>query len=282
MAMVKLILLLVISGHCALIVAASRDGWTLAQKNRETLTQEKPQQINLLKPDDITLDQHPDKMILTAKEVHQALVWGLSKQEERRFVFLMQNRTGRYYKDKPLTPIEILGINARFPQERTHYASIAARQAFEKETKLLAFNSTYSHAALALKKTLHLPYLRPFNTEKFAPLHYQPVQLKAFDTLLLFIHLHDSVKPILGSVFKSLGLLPSLQINLYFVGKTVTRKAINHWARAQTIDLALVDKGVVTLNFGNERFNALKEKHKTPLLLLVRDGKTQIINTGRF
>src|SRR3990167_10026718 len=47
--------------------------------------------------DDITSDQNAEKLKLTSAEKHQALVWGLSNDEEKRYLFLMQNQSGYFY-----------------------------------------------------------------------------------------------------------------------------------------------------------------------------------------
>ena len=52
--------------------------------------------------DDITPDQDINKVTLSADEQHEALVWGLSETEEKRYVLLMKNKSGVHYKNKDI------------------------------------------------------------------------------------------------------------------------------------------------------------------------------------
>ena len=138
--------------------------------------------------DDITSDQDIDKVTLTLEQKHQAFVWGLTEEQERRYVLLMQNRSGVYYQKSQLTPVEILGINASTNNERHAYAVLDAKQEFERTGKLLAFNAAYYQAATQLKEQLHLPMIRSFDATQFSPYSYQPTTLEPQDQLMfLFV-----------------------------------------------------------------------------------------------
>ncbi|HHV7601446.1 TPA: TIGR03759 family integrating conjugative element protein, partial [Legionella pneumophila] len=51
--------------------------------------------------------------LLNDVQKQEAKIWGLNEKEEKRYLQLMQSRSGVYYKDLRMTPIDILGLNAR-------------------------------------------------------------------------------------------------------------------------------------------------------------------------
>lgn len=238
--------------------------------------------------DDITKDQSVDKIQLTDKQKHQAKVWDLNKSEERRYVALMRNKSGQYYQDD--TPVEVLGFNARNNQERQHYAQKAAKQNFQKLAKELAFASTYNKAAAHLKSQLDMPVVGDFNYSKYSPYNYKPVNLKPHDRLMLFVHVDDAVKPIISYLMQVIQKQQSIQLNVYLCPKrgneSVPKKQVEQWAKIQNIPPQLNKTHRITLNQNNHKLQNLDIKgqkgKKTPLLLLVRNGKSRIVNTDNF
>ena len=87
--------------------------------------------------DDITSDQDINALKLTPSQLHDARVWGLTEEEEKRYVFLMQNRSAIYYKGLRQTPIDVLGINARNEAERSHFADSQRKWKHKKYLKTL-------------------------------------------------------------------------------------------------------------------------------------------------
>lgn len=277
---------------------ASIFGWNLGASNKNDPNSEYHKRLPLAFKDDVTSDQDSNKIKLTDAQKHQALVWGLSDQQEKRFVFLMQNRSGNYFKNTKLTPVEILGINARTDEERMQYAVIDAKQEFEKNAKILSFNTDYDMAATALKNKLNLPVIRKFNYAKYSPYNYKPVQLKANDKLMLFVKRNENVKPIVSYLMSEIESNPSVQLNVYFIdneksnkGKTIkiTKSDIVHWAQEQNIPSTMVNDRLITLNFDNGQYASVNAKgginikdRKTPLLILVHDGQSRVVDTGRF
>ena len=75
--------------------------------------------------DDISPDQDINAIQLSAAQIHEAKAWGLTLDEEKRYVLLMQNKSAIYYAGLRQTPIDVLGINARTQQERDHFAELS-------------------------------------------------------------------------------------------------------------------------------------------------------------
>ena len=48
--------------------------------------------------DEVALDPNLKKIPLTSAQQHQALVWSLDETQEIRYVLLVQNRSGLYYR----------------------------------------------------------------------------------------------------------------------------------------------------------------------------------------
>lgn len=263
---------------------ASIFGWHLgakAKNNDPNLEYHK--RLPLAFNDDITSDQDAAKVKLTPVQKHEALVWGLSNREEKRYLFLMENKSGWYFKNTTLTPVEILGINARTDEERAQYAAIAAHQEFEKIAKVLSYNAAYSKAALALKDKLNLPVIRKFDYSKYSPYNYQPIDLQKNDKLMLFIKKDENVKPIVSYLMAEIEHNHSVSLNIYFLDSKITKNNIVDWAQGQNIPPAMVNHKFITLNFDNGQYAEIKAEHKkTPLLILIRDGQSKIIDTGRF
>jgi integrating conjugative element protein (TIGR03759 family) len=207
----------------------------------------------------------------------------------------MRNRSGKYFKNTTLTPVEILGVNARTDEERAQYAVLDAKQEFGKNAKILSFNAAYDRAAMVYKEKLDLPIIRKFNYSKYSPYNYKPVQLRENDKLMLFVKRSENVKPIISYLMSEIESNPSVQLNVYFVDdkknkKTKTTKSdIVSWAQAQNIPSTMVNDKLITLNFDHGQYAGVNAKgkitgknKKTPLLILIHDGQSHIVDTGRF
>jgi len=234
--------------------------------------------------EDMTSDQREAKTNLTKAQQHTAQVWGLTPQQMQRYVFLMQNKSGVYYGKSTLTPVQVLGINARNDAERQHYATLAVQQAKQRFAKELAFNALFSQTFR--EETKGLPRVKPFDYEKFSPLKYKPIVLQTGDQLQLFLAKGQSVSAIMSVLVADLKHTEKTKLNVYFVGKDVTEKSVQTWARKLALPPALVKEGRLTLNLGSKASALLKQAQlkssDLPLLVLVRDGKASLVNTGRF
>ena len=228
---------------------------------------------------DITSDQDANKLTLTETQLHDASVWDLTMDEEKRYVQLMQNRSGIYYKGLRLTPIDILGINARNDAEREHFAALGARQEAQKVAKNIAWNNAFYKAYNQLFKGI--PVVGEFDTSTYSPNNYKPVILTPNDTLYWFIKPEHAVKTVLLPLIEAIQSTPNTTLHLMLLGTDST--GIQQWANRQQIPRELVSQGHITLNQGELAFDALTLKKKTtPLLLLARNGASSVVDLGRF
>lgn len=285
-----MILIISVGLGVSIAVADTPSGWTLTHGEQPTahgLGNQRTTNRDFLRRypvfvDDITPNQVVTKVTLTPAQRHQAAVWDLTLMQEKRYVLLMDNRSAVYYGDRHLSPVEVLGLNARTDIERQYYAKLAAKQTAQYLAKNLSWASAFHAQYVALMQSQHLPVLRDFPTKALSPLHYTPVALKAKDQLIFFAGLSTPVKPIMTSLLRSLQKDHTIHLDVYLVGKTLTRDAIEHWALAQNIPPKLVTRTQINLHRGNTAYEKLPNKPALPVLYLVRAGQTQVINTGRF
>ena len=227
--------------------------------------------------DDITPEQN--NISLSDEHMHESHVWGLTLDEEKRYLQLMQNKNKIYYQGLNLTPIDILGINARNEMERNHFALLAAQQEAQKVSKNLAWNHAFHEAYNRLFKDI--PVIGDFDPTPYAPKEHQPIALESGDNLYLFIKPHNAVKTILMTLDDLIAKTPNTRLHIMLL-KT-NDLGIQLWANAHQIPQAMVTQGFISLNLGDLNFEALNlKKKKTPLLIMVRHGSSQQVDLGRF
>lgn len=115
--------------------------------------------------DDIVEDQDIDKVELSKEDKHRGLVWELTDSDMRRYKLLMENRSGIYYEGLHLTPLDILGINARNQQERDRFANLSAKFEAQKVAKNLAWNN--AHFRAYQKVVQGIPVIKNFDASKW-------------------------------------------------------------------------------------------------------------------
>lgn len=229
--------------------------------------------------DDMTSEQDINQLKLTESQLHEARVWGLSAEEEKRYVFLMQNRSAIYYQGLRQTPVDILGINARNASERNHFAQLSAAQEAQKVSKNIAWNNAFYRAYNDL--FANVPVVGEFDVSAYAPSAYKPVMLNEGDTLFLFIKVDDPIKTVLLTLIDALRSSSHTRLNLMLLH--VDEISIQQWANQNQIPHELVVNGQITLNHGDLNFDALNlNKKRTPLLLLARNGASSIVDLGKF
>lgn len=229
--------------------------------------------------DDVTSDQDSDKLQLNEQQLHEAKVWTLTVEEEKRYVMLMQNRSKFYYPGLRLTPLDILGLNARNESERNHFAEIAARQEAQKVAKNIAWNNAFYKAYNKL--FANVPVVGDFDPSPFSPYNHKSVKLDSGDTLYLFIKPDEAVTGILLVLIDAIESTPETRLNLMFLESDDL--TIQQWANKHQIPQSLVNNARITLNHGNLNYQALKiNKKATPLLLLANNGHSSVVDLGRF
>jgi integrating conjugative element protein (TIGR03759 family) len=232
--------------------------------------------------DDISADQDVDELTLDTRQLHEAKVWGLSEIEEKRYVQLMQNKSSLYYKDKILSPTEILGLNARTQQERDKFAQIAAEQNEQQIAQLLAWRTSYVKAYK--ERTRALITIKSFNTAKYSPYHYKAIDLISGDDIFLYLNLEDPVKAQLSVLYRLIEETPNTILHLVFLDQLSDSKNINSWAKAHNVPHALVNAKRITLQEASfkTRNNISQSGEKIPMIIHQSKGKTSIVSMSRF
>lgn len=203
--------------------------------------------------------------------VENAKVWGLSPKDFKRYLWLMKNTpSGHWYPN--LDPAEVLALNAKDPAQMLQYAKIQARNMHVRVTREWALNRSYNQAYRMLypnEKPIRLPGLQ----------NQTVAQLQAGDRLWLFIQTNAPLSQfIYHHLMQTIQATPQTMLDIYFVGQAVTRAQIEHWAMSVGIQPQAVNHAV-TLNFGNERFQALTKGKPValPLIGVVHDGHFQAV-----
>ncbi len=232
-----------------------------------------------LNEDDMTPDQDIKSMKLTEQQTHEANVWGLTPDEEKRYALLMQNRSGIYYRGLRQTPIDILGINARNETERNHFAELAAKQEAQKVSKNIAWNNAFYKAYNKLYE--NIPVVGDFDPSPYSPYAHKPLHLNDGETLYFFIKPDAAVKSVLMLLIDAIDTTPNTRLHIMFLGGDDL--SIQLWANQHQVPQSLVSSGRITLNHGDLNYQSLNlTKKSTPLLLLSKNGVSDIVDLGRF
>ena len=216
---------------------------------------------------------------LTDSQLHQAKIWGLSETEEKRYLKLLNSRSGIYYQGLRMTPVDILGLNARNDEERLRFAKIAAQQEAQKVSQNIAWNNAFYKAYNNLFK--NVPVVGEVDLSPYSPLAHKPIELSAGSHLYLFIREDDPLKTILFQLYGAIKNSPNSKLHLMFLG--MNEESIQLWANQNQIPFELVNAKQISLNAGELQYQKLKlEKKETPLLLLSKGKATHIVDLGRF
>lgn len=229
--------------------------------------------------DDITDDQELDKVELSETDKHTALVWELTDTEMKRYKLLMENKSGIYYEGLRLTPLDILGINARTRQERDRFANLSARFEAQKVAKNLAWNN--AHFRAYQKVVEGLPVIQHFDASKYGPQAYRPIVLKDSQQLYFYIKKDDPVTTLVQPLVKAI----EESQNTLLVLNCIDCQSVDMqlWANNHNIPKGLVDEGRVRLDLGRIQYDAItlpKKEKKTPLLISVLANHANLVDLG--
>lgn len=193
----------------------------------------------------------------------------------------MQNRSGVYYSGAGVvaTPVDVLGINARTDAERLHFAELSAFQDAVKYAKEFSYQHAYDDAMKQIAAQYDLQPVRPFDVSKFSPYKNLPIQLAPGDRLMVYVHPGDDTVEITADLLKLMKKQSGIQLNIYFLGNNVTQAQVVSWAKANDIPQAMVSSGAVTLNLN---FSNDQNISQTPMMYLVRNGQSRIVNLSKF
>jgi integrating conjugative element protein (TIGR03759 family) len=232
-----------------------------------------------LNEEDVTSDQDIKNIKLTEQQIHEANVWNLTPEEEKRYVLLMQNRSGTYYRGLRQTPIDILGIHARNDTERNHFAALAAKQEAQKVSKNIAWNNAFYKAYNKLFE--NVPVVGDFDPTPYSPYAHKPLHLNDGETLYFFITPDTAVKTVLMLLIEAIDATPNTRLHVLFLESDDL--SIQLWANQHQVPPSLVSSGRITLSHGDLNYQSLSTpKKSTPLLLLSKNGASSVVDLGRF
>ncbi len=229
--------------------------------------------------DDLTNEQRLEQVELSATELHEAKVWGLTAEEEKRYLKLLKNKSKIYYEGRNLTPVDVLGLNAQSDAERIHFAELSAKHEALKVAQNIAWNNAFHEAYKRLFEDI--PVVGDFDPAPYSPHAYRPLNLSQGEVLYLFVESKDQVQTILMILKDAILETPNTTLHLFFLNMNDTD--IQNWAKRYEIPPSLVKQRRITLNQGQLVYDALPvPKQATPLLVQERGKSASIVDLGRF
>jgi len=210
-----------------------------------------------------------ENTIIGKYDYSHAQDWGLSKEQWKRYVTLMQGPRGLWSPN--LDPITVLGLNARSKEERMMYANMAAQQELKRVGKELAFQHAYD---AAIRKIMKEQHLQPIDLEMIKN-RKKKTNLNISepgDRILYFTNLKcDTCTDIVSKIAQKEEDTNTNPLDVYIVGKA-SDEEIRTWAKKAKIDPRLVKERRVTLNRNNGVYEDIDlengETKSLPLLLL--------------
>jgi len=203
---------------------------------------------------------------LSASELAQARVWGLSATEWQRYQQLMQGIRGSV-SPATISPIEVLGIHARDREERRRYAETWARTLHEDVDRILVFQRAYDDAAKRLYPNEPLIDIARLPVKADKPNLFQPS-----DRVLFFTGAECPVCDlVLNRLLKRIDAFGGLDIYLTDLVPG-DDAAVRAWATEHKIDPDLVHSQRVTLNHDAGALAKLTDGAGTVPYLIRRRG----------
>jgi integrating conjugative element protein (TIGR03759 family) len=199
---------------------------------------------------------------LSATDRARASQWHLALKEWRRYKWLMRGIRGSL--SPHISPVEALGIAARTPTERKHYARLWARMMARDTAHVLAFQRAYD----AAWRTLY-PNMKAVSDGWPS----QPGTLEAGDRLLFFTRSRcPTCDRTLARLLTTVSTRHHVGLDIYLAG-AVGDNAIRAWARHHAIPIAAVKRGAITLNHDQGTLKRLTGTATYPKVLR-RRGQT--------
>ncbi len=192
--------------------------------------------------------------------------WDLSQEETERYRTLMSGIRGSF-SHPTISPLEVLGIHARTPDERRRYAERLVRLLYEDTERVLAFQREVQAAWERLYGDVPIietdklpPDKRPFSSESV-----RGKRLAAFVATTCFAC--DQAMPRLLALADG----ETAGVDFYVID-TASDAAIRAWARRHRIPVETVKTRRITLNHGRSLFARLGGT--TVPAVFVREGDT--------
>lgn len=229
--------------------------------------------------DDLTDEQQHEQVALSPEAIHEAKVWELSLEEEKRYLQLMKNKSAIYYQGLRMTPLDILGLNAQSDAERDQFATRAAKHEAMKVAQNIVWNNAFHEAYKKLFE--NVPIVGDFDPAPFSPHAYRPLQLSQGEELYLFIKPDDAIQTVLMLLQEAIQETPNTRLHLLLLN--MNESEIQAWANRHEVPLEFVHQKRITLSQGLLAYDALSLKKKsTPLLLLAKGNRSTVVDLGRF
>lgn len=256
-------------------------GWEFSA-NKAMLNSDFNEKSNEVFVDDIISLEEITKIALDNNDLKTAKVWGISELDMKRYKALMSNKSGQYYKNKELSPIEVLGINAQDNTQRSYFAEMLVKANIQRFAKELAFEKAYTNAYKNYITEKKLPIVRAFNTDKYSPFNYKAVDIMDYDNLMLFVKTTDAARRIIGPLLSEIINNDKIQLNIYLMDNSIDKNVVFNWAKKMNISSELVSNKKITLNVGYQDFKKINPDPNTPTLYLIRNGNALQVDLSRF
>ncbi|MBZ7652965.1 TIGR03759 family integrating conjugative element protein [Klebsiella grimontii] len=172
----------------------------------------------------------------------QAQQWGLTDSEWQHYQQLRQGERGIW--SPGLDPLTTLGVEADSDAKRQRYAELLARKEHQRVEKELAFQRAYNQAWKLLYPTL------------------TPIRSVIQPRLALFV---SEKCPTCETLAQKL-INDDRPLDIWLVSNSNDDARLKRWAQRQHIDMHKVERGQITLNHDNGRWQHLGGG-KLPLLL---------------
>ena len=189
--------------------------------------------------------------------------WGLSVEEYRRYETLMKGVRGSF-SDPRISPIEVLGIHARTPEERRRYADRLVRLLYQDTERVLAFEREVQAAWRRLGAPM-------FQNEEDVSFPSDEELLRASKGRRLAVFTALSCRECQDKVRRLLALVDRLSGLDIYVVDAQDAKVIGDFAKGLGIRPDLVHERKVTLNRGRRLFSLYRGDKSLPVLF-VRSG----------
>lgn len=203
--------------------------------------------------------------------------WHLSDVEWANYRELMNGRAGKYYTN--LTPPEVLGMMADNDQDLHHFAKIFAQLEHEKIDLELRFDKAFHDEAK--KMYSDEPIVKPFDIGRYSPNYHKSEQhqlLSSGDHIALFVDFKNQSNSYqMSTLINRLKSTQGTVLDIYLVNIREDQD-IQQWARDNQIPIDYVLTKRITLNHGDEKLLKKDQQISFPYALLVRGGRSQIVN----
>ncbi|HFD80626.1 MAG TPA: TIGR03759 family integrating conjugative element protein [Gammaproteobacteria bacterium] len=197
--------------------------------------------------------------------------WGLTQRQWKRYTHYMAVE-GRYFYEQ-LDPVFVAGLIAETDAERAQLAELYARQEYERNRRLIAFNDAFEMAANRLyghmeKLSLDKLYAK-YGGGELPPIR-SPIQ--SGDRIVLFVKRNcDACRAETRKRYAALKRYPGVTLDIYFVDSP-SDTDIQRWAHDLNISVDAVRQRTVTLNRDTTRYTEYGSP-KLPTTYLLRNHR---------